>query len=81
MKSLLLILTILLTSTICYCQDSVRAKVIKTTDTALVFRINGWNFISYDCRCPLKKGDVFWIAKQKFDSLLKEAKIIRRQDL
>lgn len=82
MKFLFPILLLLISSTI-YSQDSVRARVIKTSEKTLVYKVQGYKarFISFDCGCGLKRGDVFMISKNRFDSLLKEAKPVRRKDL
>ena len=77
MKTLLLIL-ISLNS---FSQDSVKAKVIGTAEKTLVFKVNGYKFISLDCSCSYKKGDIFYIPKKRFDSLLLEAKPIRKKQL
>lgn len=76
MKTLLLIL-ISLNS---FSQDSVKAKVLRTAEKTLVFKANGMRFISFDCRCSYKKGDVFYIDRKRWDSLMTEAKFIRRKD-
>lgn len=63
-------------------QDSVKATVIKTAEKTVVFKMNGYRFVSFDCKCDrLKKGDVFMIPKARYDSLLLEAKPIRRKDI
>jgi hypothetical protein len=62
--------------------DSVKATVIKTAEKTVVYKINGMRFVSFDCRCDtLKKGDVFMIPKARFDSLLLEARPLRKRDL
>jgi len=80
MKKLATILTILI-SLNCFSQDSVRAKVIKTSEKVLVYQINGMRFISFDCGCGLKRGDTFMIERKKWDSLLRQAKRIRKKDI
>lgn len=64
-----------------YSQDSVRAKVIKTAEKTLVYKANGYRLVSYNCGCNLKKGDIFFIDKKRFDSLFKEAKPIKKRSL
>lgn len=63
-------------------QDSVTAKVTHVAEKMVRYKINGMKFISFDCRCDsLKRGDVFKIPKSRFDSLLTEAKAVRKRDI
>lgn len=63
-------------------QDSVKATIIRTAEKTVVYKINGYRFVSFDCKCDtLKKGDVFMIPKSRFDSLFLQAKPIRKRDL
>lgn len=63
-------------------RDSVKAKVLNTAENTLVFKVDGMKFISYNCKCDhLKKSDVFWIPKTRFDSLLLEAKPVRKRQV
>jgi hypothetical protein len=80
MKMLATILIVFVTAS-CSAQDSVQAKVTHTAEKTVRYKINGYKFISYDCKCDLKRGDVFMIPKSRFDSLLKEAKPVRKRDL
>lgn len=81
MKKLLTILIVLVT-TECSAQDSVKARVINTAENTLIYKVNGMRFVSFDCKCDrLKRGDVFMIPKSRFDSLLLEAKPIRKRDI
>lgn len=76
------LLTILLFFSIqSFSQDSVKARVIKTSEKVIVYEINKMRFVSFDCGCGLKKGDVFYIPRSRFDSLLTEAKPIKKRDL
>ena len=61
-------------------QDSVKAKVTHTAENTLRYKVNGYKFVSF-CKCDLKRGDIFWIERKRFDSLLKEARPIRKRDL
>lgn len=79
MKSLISILLLITINS--FSQDSVKARVIKTSEKTLVYEINKMRFVSFDCKCSLKRGDIFWIPKKRFDSLLKEAKPIRKRDI
>lgn len=81
MKKAKYIIFLILLSSYLKGQDSVRARVIKTSEKVLIYEINKMRFVSYNCGCGLKKGDVFWIEKKRFDSLLNEAKPVRKKDL
>lgn len=75
----LLILLIPLNS---FSQDSVRITILKTSEKTIIYKIEGMRFVSYDCKCDtLKRGDIFWIPKKRFDSLLLEAKPVKRKNL
>ena len=63
-------------------QDSVTAKVIKTSEKTIVYKVNGYRFVSFDCKCDsLRRGMEFKIPKKRFDSLFLEAKPIRKRDI
>ena len=82
MIRLLLILFLLLLTAVGYSQDSVRAKILKTAEHEVIYEINKMRFVSYDCKCSsLKRGDVFMIPKSRFDSLLLEAKPVRKRQM
>lgn len=72
MKTLLLILS--------FYSDSVKAKVKHSTNYMIVYKIEGQRFISY-CNRGLKRGDVFYIDRKIFDSLLRESKPIRKRKI
>lgn len=77
-----LLILILFLSTTAYGQDSVSLKVIKTSEKVIVFKDlkTKFRYISVDCDCKYKKGDVIRISKQRMDSLIIN-KPFRKQDL
>lgn len=82
MKKVIIILLFAISlSLLTNAQDSVRAKVIKTAEKAVIYEVKGYGrFISYDCKCDsLKRGDLFMIPKKRFDSLLLEAKPVYKR--
>lgn len=65
-----------------FSQDSVKAKITDVDGKTVIYKINGRRYVSFDCKCDsLKPGMFFMIPRKRFDSLLKEAKPIRKQDL
>ena len=89
MKNFLAILIVLVTSS-CIAQDSVMAKVMEKDGRMIRYKVNKMMFVSY-CNCDsipenkkmfdaLKRGSTFMIPKSRFDSLLLEAKPVRRKD-
>lgn len=64
-----------------FSQDSVTAKVKRVKEGTMFYKVEGMKFVSFDCRCSLKRGDYFRIPRERFDSLLKEAKPIRKRQI
>ena len=73
--------TLLLSSGNSIGQDSVTAKVKRVKEGTLFYKVDGMKFVSFDCKCNLKRGEYFKIPKSRFDSLLLEAKPIRKKDI
>ena len=80
MKKLATIIVLIL-SLKSYSQDSVQAKVKRVKEKTIIYKVEGMKFVSFDCRCNFKRGDYFKIPKSRFDSLLLEAKPIRKKQI
>jgi len=77
---LLLISSLLLLTAVGYTQDSVKATILRTAEHEVIYEINKMRFVSFDCKCSsFKRGDVFMIPKERFDSLLLQAKPVRKR--
>jgi hypothetical protein len=86
-----LLFIILFSSGAAYSQDSVQAKVMEKDGRMIRYKVNKMMFVSY-CNCDsipgkkemfdaLKRGSTFMIPKSRFDSLLLDAKPVRRRNL
>lgn len=64
MKKAKYIIFLILLSSYLKGQDSVRARVIKTSEKVLVYEINKMRFVSYECGCGLKKGMCFGLKRR-----------------
>jgi hypothetical protein len=84
------LLFLILFSSAAYSQDSVEAKVMEKDGRMIRYKVNKMMFVSY-CNCDsipekkkmfdaLKRGSTFMIPKKRFDSLLLEARPVRKKD-